>query len=335
METRPDTQNAAYGQIPARSDQIPRRGTTYFQDVCLFHLKFGLPTPSDAAPDFLDTEAFCFRYGFMQEELAELIDAYRDNDIARAADALADEIYVALGTAAFMRIDFDAFWKTNVGHSARSYFEDIKQHVMSTLTVPTMPALDPFCFRLGKMADGLARFASVHQTHLHTAGCAGALASIVYNALVLAEEMKLPFNEIWDEVQGANMKKTRAKKAGDSTRSTTLDVIKPKGWMPPNVAGILNKHGAAIPLKIFRINRHILGAYDLSQAIHLYKMHRSDAIEISVELSDDERVSNTWHLFGGATYAPGKRVRDLIPEIELQAPPFIIAAGGAGFTGTV
>jgi len=54
--------------------------------------------------------------------------------------------------------------------------------------------------------------------------------------------MGLPWQVLWNEVQRANMTKQRASSDGsDSKRRTSLDVVKPPGWQPPDVAGILEK----------------------------------------------------------------------------------------------
>ena len=67
--------------------------------------------------------------------------------------------------------------------------------------------------------------------------CADALVDIVYVALGTAYLMGLPFDDLWDEVQKANMNKIRAVKV--TKRGTTFDVIKPKGWQPPNLKHLL------------------------------------------------------------------------------------------------
>lgn len=71
-----------------------------------------------------------------------------------------------------------------------------------------------------------------------TAGLADggdALVDLVYVALGTAHLMRLPFNEMWDEVQRANLAKERAIRGGDtrSKRGHDLDVVKPAGWRGP------------------------------------------------------------------------------------------------------
>ena len=60
-------------------------------------------------------------------------------------------------------------------------------------------------------------------------GAADALADIVYVALGTAYRMGLPFEEIWNAVQAANMRKER----GMTSRGNKVDAIKPPGWVGP------------------------------------------------------------------------------------------------------
>lgn len=74
---------------------------------------------------------------------------------------------------------------------------------------------------------------------------ADGLADLVYVALGTAHMLRLPFNEVFAEVHSANMRKERAASAADprSVRGHKLDVVKPAGWMPPDVIGVLLRHG--------------------------------------------------------------------------------------------
>jgi len=80
-----------------------------FSDVQLFHRKFRLEmstTPSLLPPDLLE-----FRNTFMSEELEEFIKAHSKGDLAGAADALIDLVYVAMGTAALMGLPWEPLWR--------------------------------------------------------------------------------------------------------------------------------------------------------------------------------------------------------------------------------
>lgn len=82
-----------------------------FADVGDFHQKFGLPYYGDGdPPGMLEDDVLGFRNDFMHEELTEFIDACTVGDLAKAADALCDLVYVALGTAHMMHLPFDRCW---------------------------------------------------------------------------------------------------------------------------------------------------------------------------------------------------------------------------------
>lgn len=68
---------------------------------------------------------------------------------------------------------------------------------------------------------------------------ADALVDLVYVAKGTALMLGLPWEEMWDEVQRANMAKVR----GQTKRGNKIDVTKPPGWEPPNHNVILIKHG--------------------------------------------------------------------------------------------
>jgi hypothetical protein len=69
---------------------------------------------------------------------------------------------------------------------------------------------------------------------------ADALVDGVYVDLGTAHFYAIPFDEVWDEVQRANMTKERGP---TQARGHALDVRKPPGWNPPNVAGVLRGAG--------------------------------------------------------------------------------------------
>ncbi len=70
-----------------------------------------------------------------------------------------------------------------------------------------------------------------------------ALIDIVYVAMGTAHHHGLPWESLWNEVQQANMKKIRARSEEESKRGSTYDVIKPLDWKPPDILGVLRRHG--------------------------------------------------------------------------------------------
>lgn len=71
-----------------------------------------------------------------------------------------------------------------------------------------------------------------------------ALIDEVYVAMGTAHLLGYPWQEGWDRVQAANMAKVRAQADGsDSLRGSAFDVVKPEGWVAPDIAGLLRECG--------------------------------------------------------------------------------------------
>ena len=89
--------------------------TTLFQDVARFHAVFGLPVARTSGggqrPELPSQELMQYRINFLKEELAELIDACAERNLVEAADAIADLVWVALGTAHYFGLPFDQVWE--------------------------------------------------------------------------------------------------------------------------------------------------------------------------------------------------------------------------------
>ena len=81
---------------------------TYADDVDEFHED--IMDQYAPPPHIGDKQLLLERLGFMHEELQEFNMAAARGDIVLAADALADLVYVALGTAYLMGIPFNAVW---------------------------------------------------------------------------------------------------------------------------------------------------------------------------------------------------------------------------------
>lgn len=85
-----------------------------YDAVRQFHLKvLGI---EDTKPTFELPVEFGQRVAFMMEEITELCEAHAKRDLAGVADALADLVYVAIGTAHMMGIPFDQVFR--VVHAA-------------------------------------------------------------------------------------------------------------------------------------------------------------------------------------------------------------------------
>ena len=69
-----------------------------------------------SSPTIVSAEYFMARADFMVEEINEFVESCMEGHIVGAADALADVVYVAVGTALSMGIPLDKVW--DVVHSA-------------------------------------------------------------------------------------------------------------------------------------------------------------------------------------------------------------------------
>ena len=92
-------------------------------------------------------------------------------------------------------------------------------------------------FRTSFLMEELAEYTQAI-TKKDDAAALDALVDIVYIALGTAWLFNLPFEKAWKEVQTANMKKVRAK-SKSKKRGTAFDVIKPKGWRPPDIDQVI------------------------------------------------------------------------------------------------
>tara|TARA_R100000808_G_C2096925_1_gene115351 strand:- start:336 stop:791 length:456 start_codon:yes stop_codon:yes gene_type:complete len=92
-------------------------------------------------------------------------------------------------------------------------------------------------FRTSFLLEELAEYTQAI-TKKDTAAALDALVDIVYIALGTAWLFNLPFEKAWEEVQKANMKKIRAK-SKSKKRGTSFDVVKPKGWTPPDIEQVI------------------------------------------------------------------------------------------------
>jgi len=80
------------------------------RDVAEFH-ELILNDYAEATPALVSLEYCIERASFLHEELDEFCIASGEGDMVGVADALADLVYVALGTAYKMGLPFDSIWQ--------------------------------------------------------------------------------------------------------------------------------------------------------------------------------------------------------------------------------
>lgn len=98
-------------------------------------------------------------------------------------------------------------------------------------------------YRIGFMTEELDEFVEGWESDDH-AKMFDALIDLVYVAMGTAHFLGYPWQAGWDRVQTANMAKERAAADGsNSKRGSGFDVVKPEGWTPPNIEGLLTDAG--------------------------------------------------------------------------------------------
>lgn len=95
---------------------------------------------------------------------------------------------------------------------------------------PGFPTEDVMQFRLNFLKEELKELEDAAAVH-DMPGVADALVDLVYVAIGTALGLGIPFQAVWDEVHAANMRKVRS----DGNGRHETDVVKPAGWVPPDV----------------------------------------------------------------------------------------------------
>lgn len=194
---------------------------TYLDDIADFHVKFELPPlPWEG----FRGEVFQFRQRFLIEELIELQSAWLNRDPVSYLDALVDIDYVGLGTLYLL------------GGSDNGVFnqEDAQPAEASGLPDPLV-----FIGNVSLLASTLSRFFIVVQTDRHPILAQDHLRALHLHVAVHALGCGFNFREAWRRVHEANMGKVRARRAQDSTRGSVFDVVKPPGWVAPDLSDLV------------------------------------------------------------------------------------------------
>lgn len=103
---QPETASAGPALAGATNRPVAASSRAHWQ-VGEFHRAYGLPL-RDRPTAAVGADQIELRQALIEEEVAELADAARAGDLIGVADALADIVYVAYGTAHVYGIDLDA-----------------------------------------------------------------------------------------------------------------------------------------------------------------------------------------------------------------------------------
>jgi predicted HAD superfamily Cof-like phosphohydrolase len=158
---------------------------------------------------------------------------------------------------------------TDIRQQNDSFYGDIRDfHTKFELQYDDAPREledDMAMFRIGFMVEELAEYAqasgfvnvarSLNDLHQHIKEKArwvvgrvemrnvevqfDSLIDLTYVALGTSHLHGFDFDEGWRRVHEANMKKVRVKNVSDSVRKSKFDVVKPRGWTPPDLSDLV------------------------------------------------------------------------------------------------
>lgn len=166
-----------------------------------FHAKFG-HTPYGSFKE-TPVDFITFREKFLVEEAAETMKAMGERDKAGALDGLVDLAYVAMGTV----------------YMAYAAPEEVR------FSLNDVGLLD-----IAKVADG------VKLTQLSKQW----LVDLSYGCMKTAGQLNWDFIEAWRRVHHANMQKVRVERIEDSKRGSVFDIVKPSGWVAPDLSDLVS-----------------------------------------------------------------------------------------------
>lgn len=139
---------------------------------------------------------------------------------------------------------------TDESHSARTNFEDVGDfHTKFGLPTSFKPGPPPSYdgdlleFRRKFLLEEYEEFCEAIDEG-DDAKAFDALLDLTYVAMGTAHLLGYPWQEGWQRVQAANMSKVRARNDGsDSVRGSAFDVVKPPGFIPPDIEELLRDYG--------------------------------------------------------------------------------------------
>ena len=222
----------------------------FVSDVQAFHDKFGLATPTEFTR--LGDELHKFRSGFFTEELTEYTDSVASLDLSTALDSLIDLIYIINGAGLLhgltpLEMQAGASLAADMFDTAFVLPTDLADDLPTKASLPNSEAASVFA---KTMQFHIASYDELHEDlevdsaarKLYVTSILGAMSACCFTAAAYSGVTEELWDELWDDVQRANMSKERATKASDSKRGSTFDVIKPAGWVGPRTDEIIAKH---------------------------------------------------------------------------------------------
>jgi predicted HAD superfamily Cof-like phosphohydrolase len=113
------------------------------------------------------------------------------------------------------------------------------------LTVPEFPSDERMVLREELIIEEVVRELLKAIRERDMEGIADGGVDSIYVIVGMMHELGIPVAECWDEVQKKNMQKAVLQPDGTFkvVRRADGKILKPAGWTPPDIAGILRAHG--------------------------------------------------------------------------------------------
>lgn len=179
-----------------------------------------------ATPGWVPDAEIELAMALIDEERRELADALQAGDMTETADAIADGLYVRAGL--LLRLGL-----------ARTYIGDL---LVPSGQAPSWTDLVDREVLIAELEDD--------DRQIRRAILAGNLIEVdtsthrtMYTLSTLAVLLRIPLDAVFAEVQRSNMAKLVDGRV--VRHPQTNKVLKPAGWTPPDVAGVLVDHGFA------------------------------------------------------------------------------------------
>ena len=196
-------------------------------------------------PTVLPEERQKHRNSMLSEEWHEAHRGLKAGDVVAMADGIADMIYVAIGTALERGVEIvPSPLLQDVVTPGMAGLVERQRGLLGGEGLPAVPCIPEgrrFAWDWGhllrRVNESLTDRAAWDGKYL-----ADKLSDVVDQAIIVGVSCGIPLDEVWAEVHRSNMEKIDPL-TGRVQRSPTGKLLKPAGWVGPDIKGILMRHG--------------------------------------------------------------------------------------------
>lgn len=125
-----------------------------------------------------------------------------------------------------------------------AYFHELTE--TPVCTVPAWPSDERVALRVDLVTEEVVRELLPAVESRDLVATADAIIDSIYVLVGMGLELGLPMEALWNEVQTANVNKSvfdEELNARRVIRRADGKILKPEGWTPPNIEGVLRAHG--------------------------------------------------------------------------------------------